>query len=230
MEMKKDTFSRIAPFALYMAFVGLEEGLRFLSSKGILSLSTEFFQGLYPVKALSVALLLFLFRKSYEEIRFRDLASPLLTLVTLIAGVGVFAFWIRLDLPWATMGSPGGFNPNQFHGEGTRIFMTATRLCGAVLVVPVMEELFWRSFLIRYIIDQDFAKVPIGLFTWSSFLITVLLFGLEHNLFLAGIMAGIAYNLLLYYTRSISHCIVAHAVTNLALGIYVIVSGRWYFW
>ncbi|MGA7827253.1 MAG: CPBP family glutamic-type intramembrane protease [Geobacteraceae bacterium] len=56
------------------------------------------------------------------------------------------------------------------------------------------------------------------------------MFGLEHNLFLAGIMAGIAYNLLLYRTKSLSACILAHGLTNLALGIYVLQTGKWYFW
>ena len=93
-----------------------------------------------------------------------------------------------------------------------------------------MEELFWRSFFIRYLIGPDFSKVPIGMATWPSFLLTTVLFGLEHNLFFAGIMAGIAYNLLLYYTRSISHCIIAHGLTNLLLGIYVLTTERWHFW
>jgi CAAX prenyl protease-like protein len=93
-----------------------------------------------------------------------------------------------------------------------------------------MEELFWRSFLIRYVISPDFSRVPIGMFTWSSFLITAVLFGLEHNLFVAGILAGIAYNLLLYYTRSLSACILAHAITNFILGVYVLQTGKWHFW
>jgi CAAX prenyl protease-like protein len=221
---------RIAPFALYMAFVGLEEVLRFFSARGVLPLAPGFYQGLYPIKVISVAVLLILFRKRYDEVSFRDLARPLTALVTLAAGMGVFAFWIRLDLPWASIGSSAGFNPNIFHDQGTMIFMTAARLCGAVLVVPVMEELFWRSFLIRYIISPDFTKVAVGSFAWPSFLLTSLLFGLEHNLFVAGIMAGIVYNLLIYYTRSLSSCIVAHAVTNLLLGIYVLNTATWHFW
>jgi uncharacterized protein len=93
-----------------------------------------------------------------------------------------------------------------------------------------MEELFWRSFLIRYLIGHDFEKVPIGAFTWASFLVIAILFGSEHHFFLAGIMAGVVYNLLLYHTRSIVHCIFAHAITNLLLGLYVLNSGRWVFW
>jgi len=60
--------------------------------------------------------------------------------------------------------------------------------------------------------------------------LTTVLFGFEHNLWLAGMMAGAAYNLILYYTKSISQCITAHAVTNLCLGSYVLYTGRWQFW
>jgi CAAX prenyl protease-like protein len=228
--MKRDTFCRVAPFALFMAFIAVEEGCRFFAGKGFIVLTAESLFYLYPLKVFSVALLLFLYRKSYTEISFRDLGRPLVTLVSLLTGIMVFIFWVNMDFPFATIGKPQGFNPTLFQDQVIRICMIAARISGAVLVVPLMEELFWRSFLIRYIVDEDFSKVPLGLFTWSSFLITAILFGLEHNLFLAGIMAGIVYNLLLYYTRSISHCIVAHAVTNLALGVYVISTGHWRFW
>jgi len=228
--MQSKVFSRVAPFALFMAFVGLEEGLRFLAGKGIVNLSPMLVQGLYPVKALSVGLLLFLFRREYAEIRCGDLFKPLVLVVSVTAGLGVFAFWIRLDAPWATIGNLAGFNPNIYPDGSVRTVMTAFRLFGAVLVVPVMEELFWRSFLVRYIITPDFASVPVGCFSWPSFLIASVLFGFEHNLVVAGIIAGIVYNLLLYRTRSLSSCIMAHSITNLALGLYVINSGKWYFW
>jgi hypothetical protein len=93
-----------------------------------------------------------------------------------------------------------------------------------------MEELFWRSFLIRYIISPDFMKMPIGHFTWLSFILTTILFGFEHNLWFAGMMAGAAYNLILYYTKSIAQCILAHAVTNFCLGFYVCYTGQWQLW
>lgn len=213
-----------------MAFVGLEEGLRFLAGKGIVDLSPRLLPNLYPVKAFSAALLLFLLRKNYDEISLRDLSRPMFLMSAVAAGLGVFAFWIRLDLPWATVGNLAGFDPGIYTDSSMKIIMTAFRMFGAVLVVPVMEELFWRSFLIRYIIAPDFSRIPIGSFTWPSFLTAAVLFGFEHNLVVAGILAGIVYNLLLYYTRSLSSCIIAHAITNLALGLYVINTGRWYFW
>jgi len=228
--VKGKVFCRVAPFGLFMAFIGLEEALRFLAGKGLLEISPQVLQGLYPVKVLAVALVLCLFRGSYAELSMRDLAKPLALMLSVAAGLAVFAFWIRLDLPWATIGKPAGFDPNIYTDGSVRSAMTVFRLFGAVLVVPVMEELFWRSFLVRFIISHDFSKVPVGHFTWFSFLVSAVLFGLEHNLVVAGILAGIVYNALLFYTRSLSSCILAHAVTNLALGAYVLTTGRWYFW
>lgn len=82
----------------------------------------------------------------------------------------------------------------------------------------------------RWIINPNFQKVAIGTFSWPSFLLTTLLFASEHNRRLVGLIAGVAYNLLLYRTRSLYACIIAHGVTNLALGIYVLTTGAWSFW
>jgi CAAX prenyl protease-like protein len=229
--LSREAFSRILPFALFMGFIGLEELVRFLREWDIVHYDgQDLFLYLYPIKALTVGLTLIFFRSKYSEIRLRDLLKQSHTAVSILAGLAVFVLWINMDWPFATFGNPQGFNPTTLENNTVKALMTFSRLTGAVLVVPIMEEIFWRSFLIRYIIKPDFMKTPIGQFTWASFLITSILFGLEHNLYLAGIMAGMAYNLLLYHTKSISHCIIAHAVTNLALGIYVLYTGRWYFW
>ena len=106
----------------------------------------------------------------------------------------------------------------------------ACGMFGAVIVVPIMEELFWRSFLIRYLVTPTFTTVRLGTFTPLSGGATVVLFGLEHHLWLAGMMAGAIYNLLLYKTRRLWPCILAHAITNLLLGIHVLVTGEWHWW
>lgn len=213
-----------------MIFIALEDILRFLAGKGMFAVPEQSFLFLYPVKVLSVALVLFVCRKSYAEIDSKEIFRPIVTLSALVAGIGVFVLWINMDMAPAVIGTLKGFNVNLIQGDTARVFLVLSRLAGASLVVPVMEELFWRSFLLRYIISPDFTKVPIGTFTWSSFIITSVLFGLEHNLFLAGILAGLVYNLLLYRTRSLFSCILAHGVTNLALGMYVLQTGKWYFW
>jgi CAAX prenyl protease-like protein len=135
-----------------------------------------------------------------------------------------------MDWPWATAGKSIGYDPSSVLDHPTRSLLIGFRIFGASMVVPVMEELFWRSWLLRYLIDQDVSKVPIGKFTWPSFIICTALFGIEHNLWLAGIMAGTAYSILLYRTKSIAHCMLSHGITNFALGIYVITTGRWDFW
>lgn len=221
---------RILPFGIFMAFIGIDELARFLSLKGILPLNNTSLHYLYPVKALTVGFILYAFRKYYLEINFNDFRKLRITFLSILTGLVVFILWINMDWLLPFQNKPTGFDLTQFNTGPERIFMIISRLFGAVIVVPIMEELFWRSFLIRYIIDQDFSSVPIGHFTLVSFSISTLLFGFEHHLILAGIMAGIAYNVLLYYTRSIAHCILAHALTNLLLGVYVMNTGAWQFW
>jgi len=213
-----------------MAFIAVDESVRFAARQGWLLLSPVDLYYLYPLKALSVAALLFFFRREYRELQMADLLNARATLTACLAGIVTFVLWVCLDWKIAVAGGPAGFNPSLFPDGPIRFFMTATRIGGAVLVVPVMEELFWRSFLLRYMMNPDFEGVPIGDFSWPSFLTTTILFGLEHHLVIAGMVAGAIYNLLLYKTRSLAQCVFAHAVTNLALAIYVLYTGKWYFW
>ena len=213
-----------------MGFIGVEELARFLKGWGIVHYSDGSQYLLYPIKALAVGLTLLFFKSRYSEIKISDLSRQSHTAVSILAGLLVFVVWIHMDWSFATFGKPAGYNPTILEDKAMRTLLVVSRLTGAVLVVPVMEELFWRSFLIRYVMSPDFMKMPIGHFTWLSFILTTVLFGFEHNLWLAGMMAGAAYNLILYYTKSISQCITAHAVTNLCLGSYVLYTGRWQFW
>lgn len=221
---------RYLPFALFMAFIGLDELLRFLGEQGLFRLETTTLYYLYPLKVLAVGYLLYRFRARYAELNLRDLAHLPTTLAVCGVGLLVFVLWINMDWTLGSAGAPQGYNPLLIPDSTVRSVMILFRVAGAVLVVPLMEELFWRSFLIRYIIDKDFDTVPLGAFTWGSFLVTVTLFGLEHNYILAGVMAGVFYNLILYTTRSLAQCVLAHAVTNLALALYVLQSGEWRFW
>ncbi len=213
-----------------MGFIGLEEGIRFLGDQGLGHFTDHDLLTLYLIKAGAVGLVLILLAKNYDEIRLQDFTRVGHTAISMVSGMLIFCLWINMDWGFATLGTPRGFNPELVTDEGMRSFVVASRMVGAVLVVPVMEELFWRSYLLRYIINSDFSKIGIAHFTWTSFLITSVLFGLEHNYYLAGIMAGVIFNILLYYTRSIAQCILSHAVANLALGVYVLQSGQWRFW
>jgi hypothetical protein len=221
----------ILPFAVFMSFIGAESGLTYLAAKGFLpGIEEEFFLFLYPVKAVLVGFLLLHFyrSKAYPEVDFKDLKQSGASVLSIAVGLLVFAGWIHLEA--ASLGVPRGYNPSIVGNGALRLVLIAFRLVGAALVVPVMEEIFWRSFLMRFIIDPDFKKVAIGRFSWSSLLLTALLFGLEHHLFLAGMLTGIVYALLLYRTRNLAQCILCHGITNLALGIFVLRTDQWQFW
>jgi CAAX prenyl protease-like protein len=99
-----------------------------------------------------------------------------------------------------------------------------------VVIVPVMEELFWRSFLIRYLTNQDFTAIPIGRFSMTAFWLVAGASGLAHPEWLVAVVASAAYSWLLKHTGSLFATVVAHAVTNAALGVYVLLSRDWQYW
>ncbi len=216
--------ARILPFAVYIAFIGIEDLARLLGAADRLLLF------LYPLKIFAVAAALWHFRRSYSELKWKDLAGAGNSAFSIGIGVAVFAFWIQMTWPFAVFGTLTGYDPTAIEDTSVRYFMITTRIIGAAMVVPVMEEIFWRSFVIRYIINPDFLRVPVGSFSWLSFALVSVLFGLEHNLWLAGIMAGVAYNLVLYRTKSVAQCVLAHAVTNALLAVYVLATSSWHFW
>lgn len=227
---QSNAFTRVTPFVLFMAFIALEEAFRNPDIKDIFHLSDSAVLYLYPVKALSTGALILMFRRSYTELNWQDLGKLSDSLLSLAVGITVFILWIQMAWPWARIGASSGYNPTLVSENFTHYLLIISRMFGAVLIVPIMEELFWRSWLLRYLVSQDFQSVELGKFTLPSFLVGTIMFGLEHNLWVAGVMAGACYNILLYRTRSIVQCILAHAITNLILGLYVLQTGRWEFW
>ncbi|HBG07906.1 MAG: CAAX prenyl protease-related protein [Geobacteraceae bacterium GWC2_58_44] len=224
------TLSRTLPFALFMAFIAIDESLQLAVRWHWLTVPDIALYYLYPVKTVAVAAVLYRYMGQYQELSLKDLMNVRTTAGVCLIGLATFLMWVSIDSTLSVTGAPRGFNPGLLPDGPVRFLMTATRVAGAVIVVPLMEELFWRSFLLRYLIDAEFESVPIGRFTWTSFLATTVLFGLEHHLFVAGMVAGAIYSIILYKTRSLAQCVLAHAVTNLALAGYVLYTGRWDFW
>jgi len=105
------------------------------------------------------------------------------------------------------------------------------RIAGATLVVPVMEELFWRDYLWRLMISPNFRIVRVGEWSLRALLIVSIAFSTVHgNWWLTAIVWAVLIALLLVYTKSLGACIVAHAVTNLLLASYVLQTRDWSFW
>jgi CAAX prenyl protease-like protein len=108
----------------------------------------------------------------------------------------------------------------------------AYRWMGATLLVPVMEELFWRDFLYRqFIAPNDFKMAEVGEYDGTAFLLVAVIFGAGvHIQWATAIVYGLGIGGLLVYTRSLGACIICHAVTNFLLGGYVLWRQDWYFW
>jgi uncharacterized protein len=215
---KKPWLPYVAPFAVYMFFL-------LLQSRVTISLLW-----LYPVKTIAVAGTLWAFRKHYPELR------PNFSLLAVAVGLVAIIIWIAIDpyYPGLTklMGSKPQppFDPTSLGGAGKLWTFVAFRIVGAAVVVPVMEELFWRALVIRWLVEEDFKRVPVGTFTWLSFGATVFLFGVEHEQWIAGLICGALYNWLYYRRKDVFSCVIAHAVSNAALAGYVLVTGDWKFW
>ena len=214
-------WARILPFLTYMLFIGVAELL------GHLGWSAADLRWLYGVKIGAVVLVLAIFWRHYSELKiFRLPARGVLA--ALAAGVLVLVLWLGLGADWMTIGTAAGFDPT----SAGRIdwLLVAVRIAGAALVVPVMEELFWRSFLLRWLDNADFETVDPSQVTIKNVVITSVLFGFEHHLWLAGIVAGIAFSALYMRHRTIWSPILAHAVTNGLLGIWVVTTSSWSYW
>ena len=148
-------------------------------------------------------------------------------------GVVVFAIWIGLDPFYPKLpGAATPWNPQSQFGKHSTLatLFIGVRLIGVTLVVPPLEEVFYRSFVYRWIVNPDFQSVPLGRFAWIPFLVTSAVFGFEHHEWLAGILCGFAYQGLVCWKKRLGDAMTAHALTNFLLGVYVIWKGAWNFW
>jgi CAAX prenyl protease-like protein len=179
---------------------------------------------------IAVSLLPILYwRRAYAELssapRFGAASA-----ISLGAGLGVFLLWIAPMPGWMHLSVPvASFVPIDADSV-LRWDLVALRAFGAVLVVPLMEELFWRSFLMRWIDQRDFLSLAPKAVSWVGVLASSAVFGLEHDLWLAGLVAGLVYAQLYRRLNNLWYAILAHATTNLALAAWVVARGAWKYW
>ena len=215
---------RIAPFAL---FIGLLVAEPYLAELVEPVLDPRW---LYAVRAGITAIVLVALWGRYSELREGGAAAGVSGWALGVgAGVLVLVLWVLLDFPPLVMGeNETPFDPRV---DGTIHWRLALmRLAGAALVVPVMEELFWRSFLMRWLEKPRFLSVVPRDVGWKPLVMTSVVFALEHRLWFAGLLAGLIYGELYRRTGSLRVVIAAHAVTNAGLGAYVLATGSWVFW
>ncbi len=223
---RRAAFVRAAPFVAFMAFLGL----RSLAPAGGTWAGLDP-RWLYALQVAVVGALLAWWWREYGELARQTLPTAREALLAAVVGVVVFLLWVRLDASWMTI-TTGAVAPFVPVGADGRLDWTlvAPRLVGAALLVPVMEELFWRSFLMRWIRQPVFEAVAPAQVGLKALVLSTFLFVLAHTLWLAAIVAGLAYAWLYIRTGKLWVAVIAHAVTNGVLGVWVLTTGNWQFW
>lgn len=209
----------VIPFVAFMIFLAAADYLSVLG------------RWEYPVRVAALSAILFVCSRHVVDLRVRN------PIGTAVLGIAVFAIWIAPDLlfnyreHWLLQNSVTGkvqssIQP-EFRNDALVLFFRVIR---AAILVPIIEELFWRAWLMRWLISPDFRTVALGTYVPFAFFGTAVLFAVEHGPYWeVGLVAGLLYNWWMVRTRSLGDCILAHAITNAALCAFVIATGSWHY-
>jgi uncharacterized protein len=186
-----------------------------------------------PARAVTLAAVCFVCWPRELPIR------PNQSFASIAVGIGVFLIWIAPDTLIAGYRAHRLFSNTivghahssisaaALHSE----WVLAWRTVRAVVVVPIVEELFWRAWLMRWLINPDFRSVPLGAYRPFAFWITAMLFASEHGPYWdVGLITGVIYNWWMIRSKSIADCILLHATTNAILSGYIIATAQWQYW
>ena len=226
---RRPVYARVVPFAVFLILT---------AGQGLFGEASRYW--FYLAKTFVGAWLIWAMRPLVSEMRWK------VSWEAVVIGVAVFGVWVGVSGEWTTQASlwvklgltkpPAEpmrlWNPHAHFGEGSALawLFIITRIAGSTLVVPPLEEVFYRSFLYRYIAKVDFQSVSLGHFAWTPFLLTALIFGFVHQEWLAGILCGFAYQGLVIWKKRLGDAMTAHAITNFLLGLWVVSKGAWQFW
>jgi CAAX prenyl protease-like protein len=212
----------VAPFLTFIVLMGVERAA---------GLPTTW---MYPLRAVAtLAVLLAVSRAPLA-------ARPARPLASVVVGAAVFGLWIGPDVLFGPGYRHFWLFRNSITGAAAssipivlrhNLWFLALRTASCALLVPPVEELFWRGWAMRWIVASDFEKIPLGTYHAAAFWMVALLFAAEHGPYWeVGLATGIIYNWWMVRTRTVSDCIVAHAVTNGLLSVYILATGQYQYW
>jgi hypothetical protein len=217
------TAVRVAPFVIFVLLT---------AAQGKFGAASAYW--FYLAKTLVGAWLIWEIRPFVTEMRWA------ISWEAVLVGGGIFFLWIGVSGEWTTQNSlwvklgfshppekfAAAWNPNAQFGNGSALawLFIAVRIFGSTFIVPPLEEVFYRSFLYRYLASQNFLSVPLNKFLPIPFFATAFVFGFSHNEWLAGIFW------LVLRKNLLGDAMTAHAITNFLLGIWVVTRGAWQFW
>jgi len=224
--------ARVVPFLVFATFT---------IGQGKFGDSSRYW--LYFIKTLVGVWLIWLVRPLVTEMKWK------FSWASVVVGIAVFAIWVGLDqfyppfdrlLSYVGLAKAGAgaesaldlWNPLVHYGQSSALawMFILARVLGSSIVVPPLEEIFYRSAIYRYLTKAEFQSVPLGQFNWTAFLLTSVVFGFAHREWLAGILCGFAYQGLVCWKKRLGDAIAAHAITNFLLALWVVGRGAWKFW
>ncbi len=224
MLQRRSAWARVLPFALFIMLLALRG-----QAQAWLPAAWDL-RWIYGAQVALVGAVLLALWRDYGELVPQLWPSARQVLAAVLVGLIVFVLWVTLDAPWMVLGKPSAsFEPVDAQGN-INLPLVLVRVLGAVVVVPVMEELFWRSFLMRWVDNTQFERVAPASVSFKAVVVSTFLFVLVHPQWLAAAVAGLAYALLYMRTGRLWTAIVAHAVTNAALAAWVLSTGQWQYW
>jgi CAAX prenyl protease-like protein len=210
---KSQALPFVAPFFLFMLFLSVE------------GFFPDQHYALYPFKTLLVLAALVWYWRSLPSL------VPSAPIGSVLVGIAGVVLWIGLDPILVHYNQPLiGRNPFLFYPTSLAWFLFAFRVVGISICVPIMEELFWRGFLMRWLIKEDFTSVPLGTYQPFSFWITTAFFaGVHGPEWPLAVIVGVIYGAWFIRTKSLGSIMLAHGVTNFLLALYCLVSHDWHF-
>jgi uncharacterized protein len=222
----------VAPFVVFMLFLGIVDACW----------PNEHYL-LYPVKSLLVAGVITWYWRELPSLK------PVAPVGSVLVGIVGLGLWVGME-PFSNLmaevlggywnhffgsGKPdapqaAGLDPFALYPAAEAWALFACRVAGIALVVPIMEELFWRGFLMRWLIREDFTAVPLGTYQSISFVVTTVFFASVHGTeWPQGLVVGVIYGGWFVRTKSLGSIMLAHGVTNLLLAFYCLATGQWHF-
>ncbi len=229
---KNKTAAHIVPLALFLGLQFLVPAIR-IENPDLPWWRSSPEHWIYPLQAVLCLALLIFWRRQYH------FGKPRLIGFAMVFGLIGIAIWLVPSwLGWQDRsGETGGFDPTVFNQQTHPVVswsVLAMRFLRLVVVVPFVEEIFWRGFLMRWLIESKkrWDEIPIGTFGHLSFWGTTVMVGLAHAGpdFLVALIWGALIGFVTLRAKNLWAPVVAHAVANLALGIYIMKTGSWGLW
>jgi len=178
---------------------------------------------LYPVRVVVAVVCLLALRTSYKGLIVR------LNMSNVVVGLAVYGLWVA-TVPPASDSGDFLYGSLLEMKAPARVVWIVMRVFGSTLIVPIVEELAFRGYLLRRLTARNFEAVSYANVAWLPLVGSSLVFGSLHGHLLAGTIAGLLFGLVQARGGRIGDAIAAHAIANGLIAMQVLFLSHWGWW